>query len=245
VILNSDVLWQRGVVRQLSQRLLPLFAECSASHHEVILPLTARLEFDRVQLKAVKEERGKLTEVYGLLRGYGVPFEPRKPDEVVALPDLPALIRETGAVLIELEPTHSEYSEAHRRAALHELPLPSDPKSDEMRDLVIWQQSLRLASEGGGALLLSRDHVHVHHRGDPEADSAGLVRVSSPEAALEYLNVRTPGGQLIEELLRHAWEDVTLGVDYLPDRLVLFRVLEPTFIQGKVGSRRRICRNTP
>ena len=104
-----------------------------------------------------------------------------------------------------------------------------------MRDLTIWVMALRLASRNGGALLLSRDKVHTHERGDNEASSANLVRVRSIEEALEFLDVETPSGKLVGELLDTVWTDLRdAGIPLAPE-FSLTGVSETRFIQGDYG----------
>jgi hypothetical protein len=50
VVLNSDILFQPTLVtRQLSRSLLALFKACTDKGHVIVIPLTSKLEFDRVQ----------------------------------------------------------------------------------------------------------------------------------------------------------------------------------------------------
>jgi hypothetical protein len=237
VILNSDVLYHSGtVVRDLRRGLCELFSACRDRGHEVVIPLTARLEFDRHQRQQVEAEQRRLAEAYELLERYGVDHGADDPGAVVTEPDLIGLIRATGVTVEEAEPTSEDLWEAHRRAALHESPHPPDSKSDEMRDLVIWLQALRLASaEDEGALLVSRDVVHIHARGDEEAGASKLIRVSSVEEGLEFFEVRTPAGRIIEELVGRSWEALRAVQVDLPDALVVKSVADASFVQGETG----------
>ncbi len=103
-----------------------------------------------------------------------------------------------------------------------------------MRDLIIWAQALRIARDEG-ALLISRDKVHTHSRGDSEASAAGLVRVDSVDGALEYSEVLTPTGELVDTILQVIWPSFLAAETRLPDPLELLAVAEARFIQGRVG----------
>lgn len=237
VILNSDILYHHGtVVRELSRGLGGLFEACVKNGHEIVVPLTARLEFDRHQREQADEERRRLSAAYGLLDRYEVAHNRPDPSSIVVEPDLLVLISTSGAAAAELPPTPDDLADAHLRASLHLSPHPPKAKSDEMRDLVIWAQAVRLAQDSSdGALLISRDEVHVHARGDTEAAAAGLVRVASVEEALEFFEVRTPAGQIIEDLLSRAWSSARSANATLPASALVKSVSHPVFIQGKSG----------
>lgn len=79
-------------------------------------------------------------------------------------------------------------------------------------------------------------HLHTHERGDGEAGSAGLIRASSIEDALEVLQVETPSGRLFSSLLAPAWEalrEAGLPVGRNPR---LAGVRGGSFVQGVDGS---------
>lgn len=235
VILNSDILYHRGtLVRELGRGLKELFEACIANDHEIVIPLTSKLEFDRHQREEAEEERRRLRAAYALLDNYHIDHGADDPGSAIVEPDLLALVSASGVKVTELPPDGTALADAHERAALHLPPHPPKSKSDEMRDLVIWSQSLGLArGDPDGALLISRDEVHVHPRGDAEAFGAGLVRVSSVEEALEFFEVRTPAGRIIEDLLRRAWAGLTAHENALPQAVVVKRVSNATFRQGE------------
>jgi len=139
------------------------------------------------------------------------------------------------------EPTMEDFMEAHRRTCLHECPHPPDAKSHEMRDLVIWMIALRLASQDGGALLISGDKVHVHSRGDDEAASVRLERVKSIEDALDYLNIETPAGKLIKQLLAPVWSDLVEAGLPVPGQMSPMGMSQTRFIQGIRGPSFAYC----
>ena len=244
VILNSDVLYHNGrVVQDDLERSLPtLFEACREAGHEIVVPLTTRLEFDRHQLQEADTERGRLRKSARHLERYGIKYEAMDADELVKTPDLLALIKKHGVRVTEVEPLAEELADAHRRAALHESPHPPDTKSDEMRDLVIWAQAIGIAEREGGAMLISADQVHVHPRGDAEADGVGLVRVNTIENALTHLDVRTPAASLINELLQASWPSLIAADGTLPPAVDVKRVSDPSFVQGEQGLRSATAR---
>jgi hypothetical protein len=209
VVLNSDVLFHQALVRErLSQGHVAFFEACKVGQHEVVVPLTSKLEFDRYQAQRRRETISSIRQAYGKLRRYEVPFEERDADELVPQPDLVELIKALGAEVNVVEPTDEELREAHRRACLHEAPHPPDAKSDEMRDLVIWMVALRVARESGGAVLVSRDNVHVGPAGDEEARRVDLVRRRTMDDALAYFGVATPVGQALLDVLISSWQEL-------------------------------------
>ena len=104
-----------------------------------------------------------------------------------------------------------------------------------MRDLVIWAISLRAAMEDSHALLVSKDTVHTHGRGDAEAANANLARVNSLDAALEYLDVKTTAGEQLDTMISPSWSrvrDAGLPVGEAP---MLLSVRDVQFVQGWGG----------
>lgn len=242
VIFNSDVLYHTGLITGgLSTTLGMLLKECAARKDTIVLPLTAKLEFDRKQAEFLDKATRKLEAAYGTLEKLKINFEKADPTKVLKAPNLVQLIQDFGIEAIIEEPTIDDYSEAHKRACLHELPHPPSSKSDEMRDLVIWIIALRIASEEGGALLISRDQVHTHARGDSEAIHAGLVRVKSTEETLEYFEVLTPAGQLIERMLMSVWKELLATGLPLPAQPSMAGVKDARFVQGTRGPSHASC----
>jgi hypothetical protein len=239
VILNSDVLHHEGTLirKNLMPPLVRLFEVCRDQHHEVIIPLTTRLEFDRYQIQMAENVRRTIKDAYTLLDSHEIRYEAVDPETLGPAPDLLALIRKIVPSVSELAPTNDEFVEAHRRAALHLSPHPSgNTKSDEMRDLVIWMQAIRLAREGGRAMLISRDGLHTNSLGDDEATAAGLFRISKLDDAVEHLEVRTPAGKEFERLLNEVWVDLVAKEPDLPRILKLRSVLSANFREGELAS---------
>lgn len=243
VIFNSDVLYQSQLITgELPSNLQRLLRVCCESGITVIIPSTTLLEFDKKQAEYVPEEIARLETAYARLDKYGISYSRVDPSEVVKQIDLIELIKRTGAAVEIVEPTLADFSEAHRRACLHESPHPpGDVKTDEMRDLVIWIISLRLASEYGRALLISRDEVHVHPRGNEEASTAGLLRIKSIEDAIEYLGVENPSADLIKNLLLPVWTDLINAGLPLADPMSLITASQAIFIQGTSGPSSAYC----
>ncbi len=236
LILNSDIIYRGQLVTDnMSERLQALFRACSPAGHTIVIPLTTLYEFDREQSEMVQGEISKLESAYKVLDKFRIRYSRTEPSQVVRPPDLTGLIKQYVMDVIVEEPTFEDLREAHKRACLHQPPHPPDIKSNEMRDLVIWLMALRLASQDGGALLISRDEVHTHARGDNEAIQVGLFRVRSVEEALQFLDVETPAGRLVKELLATVWVDfLDAGLPLAP-MFSLVGVSGVRFIQGVHG----------
>jgi len=208
VIFNSDILYSGRLFTTVPKHLRSFLERCAELGHEIVLPETALLEFNRIQAEARSANIRELEKAYKVLDKYGIQYTKVDPEKSVPVPDLPSLISRLGVRCTVLEPKESELREAHRRACLHEPPHPPDTKSDEMRDLVIWLLSLRVAEKNNGALLISRDEVHTHYRGDEEAKQSGLIRLKDPESVLDYFQMETPSASLIKQLLEKGWDEV-------------------------------------
>lgn len=244
VILNSDILHdERLVIDIVSKRLNKFLQSCADKGHVIVVPLTALLEFNRKQSELLSKTISELEQAYDLLDRLKISYSRVDPSEKVRLPDLVGIIKKQKVKVIVEEPTLEDFQEAHRRACLHEYPHAPNKKTDEMRDLIIWVLALRLAKQGGGALLLSRDEIHNNERGDSEAMENGLVRVRSVEEAEWYLNVDvgTPAARLVEQLLTPVWGDLLaqdLPLASQPSPLGVYQV---SFVQGALGPSSVIC----
>lgn len=244
VILNSDILHdERLVIDNVSRRLKAFLLACTDKGHIIVIPLTALLEFERKQSELVSKTISELEKSYDLLDRLKISYSRADPSEKVKLPDLIGMIQNQKARVTVEEPTLEDFQEAHRRACLHECPHTLEKKSDEMRDLLIWVIALRLAKQGGGALLLSRDEVHSNAIGDSEAKENGLFRVKSFEEAEWYLDVDvgTSAAMLVEQLLAPVWSDLLSQGLPLSDQVSSLGVSRPSFVQGVRGPSSVIC----
>ena len=238
IVVNSDILFtQKLVTTDLPSHLQKLPVECARVGAVIVLPRTALLEVERRQKQLMETEISTLERAYNTLRNAGVNFEERQSGELFSLPDFAELFRSAGAKVVVQEPLLEDFDDAHRRACLHLSPHPPDIKSDEMRDLVVWATALRLARDGG-AILLSRDEVHTHGRGDEEASAVGLLRAKDIDGALELLGVESPTGRLVRLLLELVWDDLRFVGLPLPTRFSFRKIENAAFIQGKSGLER-------
>ncbi len=188
IILNSDVIhtnrrWAKG----LPPHIKKFCHAAKLAGAVLVLPRTVLLEDERHQttlgtsllqdaekaISALRDAEVELPEIH-------IPKEMQNVSVVDAL-------RAVGVTVEVEDPNLDDYREAERRASLHLAPHPPEGKSDEMRDLVIWQVALRLAAQDGPALIVSRDEVHIHERGEPEATIAQLLRAKSFDDALSVL----------------------------------------------------------
>lgn len=234
VLLNSDLLHTTYLIRdRLPGSIAQLCKACAEHGIPILLPETALLEFRRNQEKLAKAEQKSIESAFKRLERYSVKVDRRDPRELVPRPDIIAMMSELGVKVEVIVPTLDDYNEAHRRACLHNPPQRPDAKSDEMRDLIIWNIAIRVARDAGGALLLSRDDVHTHSRGDAEASAAGLLREDSIEKGLEVLEIESPTGSLARKILEPIWPDLVAGGLPLPAQVSLKSVSEGVFVQGK------------
>ncbi len=236
LLINSDRLFATYLISgHLPAPLERLCNACAEKGVIIVLPETAILEFKRAQEKLAEQEENKILSAYTTLEGYGIELLRLDPHELVRQPNLVEMMRTLGVEVEAISPTIEDFQEAHRRACLHEAPQPPETKSDEMRDLVIWMIALRQAREHCGAVLLSGDEVHTHPRGDKEADAVALIRVKAVEEVLEILEIETPAGQLICQLLIAVWEDLVGGGVPLSPVVEIRGVTEAAFVQGEHG----------
>ena len=194
VILNSDVLYGDFSSNGLPVALIRLGEACAEQGHVLVIPTTTLMEIERHQREIVAGQRKLVESARQTLADQGITVPEFKASDVVPDVDVGALLTDLAAEIQVESPSLEDFEDAHTRACLHESPHPPDIKSDEMRDLVIWAVSLRLSAQDGHALLVSKDTVHTHGRGDTEAASVNLARVESLDAALEYLDVLLRAG---------------------------------------------------
>jgi hypothetical protein len=209
---------------------------CRAQSHEIVIPLTTLLEFNRKQIECVNTEVLELNRARSKLVDHSINVGIFEPSDLVKPPDLVQLINAVGISCVLEEPTLNDYGNAHRRACLRESPHPPDIKSDEMRDLVIWEISLRIAKANSGAILMSRDEVHVHYRGDKEASESGLIRCDSFERAYESLSIETVSAQRIKELIGKKWTAILDSNLPIVDGGQVVSITNPIFVDTDRGS---------
>lgn len=235
VILNSDVLYGDFSSNGLPAALIRLGEACAEQGHVLVVPRTALLEVERRQREIVKSQRKAVASARQTLIDQGIPVPEFDSTAVVADVDVRSLLDGLDAAVEVEAPTLQDFEDAHTRACLHEPPHPPDTKSDEMRDLVIWAVSLRLSARDGHALLVSRDTVHTHGRGDSEAAGVHLARVESLDAALGYLDVKTPAGEQLEAMISPSWSVMREAGLPLGDAPMLLSVQNVEFVQGPAG----------
>jgi hypothetical protein len=205
---------------------------CRDREAAIVVPDTALLEFSRHRTDNLQKSMTELQNAYDLLDRYSIRHDHVPPADIVSSPDLLAMLRATGAAVEHEEPSFDDFREAHRRACLHMAPRVSD-KSDEMRDLVIWTQALRLARQGSGAVLVAQDRIFHLEETEGEAEDGGLKRVKTIEEAIEAVfGVKPPYEQLAELLVRSVWEDLVAAGVPLATRPVSFAVSGETFAMG-------------
>jgi len=206
ILFNSDLLYATELIKDnLPRRVFKFLSVCKEYGHEVVIPLTALLEFNKKQSDFLNRELSDLKNAETKLTIYEIKVAEFQPSDLVKSPDLIQLIRDTGISCILEKPTKDDYNNAHRRACLRENLHPPDKKSDEMRDLVIWEISIRIAKENNGAILMSRDDVHTHYRGDKEASECSLIRCNSIERAYETLSIETISSKKVKDLVGKVW----------------------------------------
>lgn len=210
IIFNSDVLISAGLAgrkdaSEFDSGFLKLLATAAELNIAVALPETAAMEVERQQVETVKGRRSKLRQNAEVLRSYGIEVEEFDPSKLVVAQGLMEAFQSQGVVAEIYKPTLEDYEDAHKRACAHLPPRPSG-ESDEMRDLVIWATSLRIArTESDGAILLSRDKVHHDPETEAEALSAKLERFKEFDDALTLLGLYRPGSKPIFDMIAAAW----------------------------------------
>jgi len=210
---------------------------CSNKGHDICIPETTKLEFDRKQVRCLEQKIGDLNRARDSLVEYGVKCDDFDGPELVKAPDLMALMCDAGVKCTLEFPAIEDFKVAHRKACFREPPAsPDKTKSDEMRDLVIWETALRVAKAEDCAILVSRDKVHTHHRGDKEASSHGLIRCNSFERAYESLSIETASGAKVRDLVAQILPDL-IDDDRVPlvEGAQLISVKGPRFVDSDKG----------
>ena len=237
VLLNSDVAYSQRLQSELPRNLSALAKACQERDFEINLPLTTVLEFERQQLAIVQGEREALTSAGATLDKYRIHHEDFNVNELIRTRSLDDLFRNAGVKVQVISPTIEDFNDAHRRASLHLSPqVPNDKGEDEMRDLVIWAISLRVAKLHGGAVLLSRDKIHTGELGRVEAEAAKLSVVPSVDDALRLFKIETPDAKLFIELLTPLWKELPAQGLAVPAEVSVVDVRNARFVRGPSGA---------
>jgi hypothetical protein len=237
VLLNSDIAYSQRLQSELPRQLSALANACQERNFEINLPLTTVLEFERQQLAIAKGEREALTNAGATLDQYRIPHEDFKVDELIRTRKLDDLFRNSGVKVQVISPTIEDFNDAHRRASLHLSPqAPNHKGEDEMRDLVIWAISLRVAKQYGGAVLISKDKIHTGELGREEAKAAKLSVVPSVDDALRFFKIETPDAKLFIELLTPVWKELPGQGLAVPAELSVVDVRNARFVRGPRGA---------
>ena len=220
IILNSDVLFSTRLLTTGLPKHIEGFCQKAAEFGAVLaLPRTVILENQRQQQKLYEEATAKLEAAATLLTEWGVGVPTFNPADVIRRIDVLTALRATAIKVEVHDPTLEDYRDAEQRATLHLSPQAPDTKSDEMRDLIIWTVALRLAKHDGGAILVSRDEIHVHERGSHEANTAKLHRTKRFDEALDLLGAISPAGGLARSVLVTVWNDLKSAGLTLPENV--------------------------
>ena len=236
IILNSDVLHSTRLLTTGLPKHIEEFCRKAAEFGAILaLPRTVILESQRQQQKLCDEATAELEAAAALLTQWGVEVAKFSASDLIQRTDVEPALRATSIKVEVHSPTLEDYRDAEQRVSLHLPPQPPDTKSDEMRDLIIWTIALRLAKEGGGAILISRDEVHAHQRGSAEADAAKLHRAKTFDEALDLLGAVSPAGALAISVLFKIWNDLKSAGLPVPEELPAGRFSRLLFVAGEEG----------
>lgn len=240
IIFDTNLLYANHLIKDsLTKSVLGFLQRCQQEEHEIVIPLTTLYEFNCKQNKFVNTEINEIKNSIKKLSDYGILVGAVDPESLVKPPNLSTLIESIGVPCKVEMPTQSEFEIAHRKACLKESPHDpekQDKKSDEMRDLVIWVISLRVARENGGAILLSDDSLLRHHSGDIEASNCGLIRCKDFERAYEALDLETPSARIIKKLILQVWNELITSDLPLGEGAQLLSIKNPKFMNKQDGS---------
>jgi hypothetical protein len=244
VILNSDVLFTNSFVHRRVHASWRRFSEeCRRVNAELIIPSTSLYEIELRQKELYDAEIRNITSAITLLKKYEVQFEPPAPQQLIAVPDIVQYFRETDVSIRVEEATLADFQDAERRAAMHLPPAPPRTQptgkedtddSDEMRDLVIWAVSCRLAVQNGGAILVSRDKVHRGKLGHDEAVEKQLQIAFDFDEALGMLGAETEAGKIATQFLRQAWPHLRAKGLPFNEQFGVRTITDTAFVQGDV-----------
>ena len=245
LIFNSDLLFANSLIANtLPGKLEEFLLKCKEheSEHEIIIPLTTLLEFERKQNEFVEKEKGNIQEAKGLFNKYGIKIEEFDPKEIIKTPNLITMIQDIGINCTVEEPLIEDYNNAHKKACLKLSICPPDQKSDEMRDIIIWEIAYRIASKNDGAILLSMDKIHTHHRGDKDAFKVNLIRCNSFERAYEALNIETASAKKIKSLLVKISHNLIESELPISKSYQIVSIEKPKFINIENGTKKASCK---
>jgi hypothetical protein len=188
IILNSDVIYtKRRWAEGLPSHIEKMCRGVTIAGGVLVLPRTVLFEDQRHQVTLDNDRVLAVEHALATLKGWNVALPDVDVRKEMPRLDVVEALRATNVTVEVEEASLEEYREAERRASLHISPHSPEGNSDEMRDLIIWQVALRVAKRDGGAMIVSRDPVHVHERGSAEANLARLFRAKNFEEALEIL----------------------------------------------------------
>lgn len=237
VILNSDMLYLNSLIREnLHKSVLDFIEICKEHNHQIVIPLTTLMEFENKQKEFWDKEVTDVNQAINKLKSYGQELENIDADALVKMHNLIDLINKTGVIYTVVDPTKEDFEQAHKKACFHEAPCVPDAKSDEMRDLVIWEIALRVAREEKPVLLLSRDKMHIHHRGDIQASQVGLIRMNSFERAIEAFGLETTSSRKIKEMLNKVWSELLESGLPLVKGADVLSIKQPSFVNSEKGT---------
>jgi hypothetical protein len=210
VVLNSDVIFSKALRRSgLPAHVQRFLEKCAIAQHHIVIPETTKLEFEKAQELAREKEVLKLQEAITTLAMCNIQLPEIDVESQFPLLLIEDLLGRIDNLNFTIEAaTLEDYRVALRKASKRQNPHPPSSDMDEMRDLVIWQTALRVAASHHGAILVSRDEVHIHHRGDVEANEHGLLRARDFETAEEILNLETASAAVIRGLLTSQWQAI-------------------------------------
>jgi hypothetical protein len=236
IILNSDILHMtRLLTTGLAKHIDEFCREAAQSGAVLALPRTVILEHEHQQQALAEKEVAKLDAAASLLSQWRVSVPGFSARDLIHRVDLTTALQATGIAVEVHDPTLDDYRDAERRASFHLAPQAPDAKSDEMRDLVIWAVALRIAKQDSGAMLVSRDQIHVDKRGSQEAESAGLRRASTLDDALDLLGRVSRVGALTRSVLATVWDALKAAGLPLPDDVPSRRFSNRQFAADEQG----------
>ncbi len=242
IIFNSDLLYADSFIKEnLHSQLRKFLISCKKSGHEIVIPLTTLLEFNNKQSEFAKKEIKELDSAVAKLVSYSIKIDSLNTSELVKSPDLIRLIGIHEIKCTVEKPTKEDYDNAHHRACFKVSPAFPDAKSDEMRDLIIWEISLRIANNNNGAILMSRDKVHTNCSGDKEASECRLIRCNSFERGYESLSIDTVSAIVIKELITKMWPEIIKSDLPIVKGGQIVSIKEPEFIETEKGSTTAVC----